>query len=73
MSIIAATIVSTAATIAAAKISDIYPAKSAIGGIIAAIYGRRCIYYGRRWIICNSRRIIDCWRRRINCWWWILG
>jgi hypothetical protein len=67
------TIVSITATIAAAKISDIYPAKPAIRSIIASIYNRGCIYYCRRWIINSSRRIIDCWRRRINCRGWILG
>jgi hypothetical protein len=73
MTIIAATIVSTTAAIAAAKISEIHPAKPAIRSIIASIYDRGCIHYCRRWIINSSRRIIDCWRRRINCWWWILG
>jgi hypothetical protein len=74
MSIITSTIaiVSTTAAIAATKISDIYPAKTAIGCIISSIY-RGCIYNrGRWWIIRNRRGIIDCWRRRINCWWWIL-
>ena len=65
---IAMAIMAITVTRAAAKMSDIYPAKPPIRRVVAAIYNRRSIYYCGRWIIHNGRRIIDWWRLCINGW-----